>query len=56
MEKLTPHNISERESDWRGIKDGWYAVNAAGKLGRRLFANREDCLADINRQQSAIDA
>ena len=56
MTILTPFLINEVESDRRGIKDGWYAINGVGKLGCGPFGNREDCLSSINRQSASIDA
>ena len=53
MESITPHLINEAASDRRWIKEGWYAANTSGN---GPFLNREDCLADINRQQAIIDA
>jgi hypothetical protein len=50
MQNLTPRHINELESDRRGVKDGWYSINGAGKLGCGPFENREDCLSAINRQ------
>jgi hypothetical protein len=55
MKNIAPQHINDVESDRRGVKDGWYAVNAAGKLGNGPFSNREDCLADIKRPQATID-
>jgi hypothetical protein len=56
MENITPHHINEAASDRRWIKEGWYAANTSGRLGNGPFLNREDCLADIIRQQAIIDA
>jgi len=56
MENIAPHHVSEAESDRRGIKDGWYGTSPTGKLGNGPFSNRDDCLADINRQEAMIDA
>jgi hypothetical protein len=56
MESITPHLINEAASDRQWIKEGWYAANTSGRLGNGPFLNREDCLADINRQQAIIDA
>jgi hypothetical protein len=56
MEDIAPHHINEAASDRRWIKEGWYAANTRGRLGNGPFLNREDCLADINRQQAMIDA
>jgi hypothetical protein len=52
---INPRHINEVESDRRGVKDGWYSVDATGKLGRGPFSNREDCATHIKRQQAAID-
>jgi hypothetical protein len=48
MHNLAPHYINERQSDLRGVKDGWYAMNGAGKLSFGPFANRENCLSRIS--------
>ena len=56
MKNLTPRHINEVESDRRGVKDGWYAVNGAGKLGGGPFDNREDCLLAIDQRLAVIDA
>jgi hypothetical protein len=56
MKNIAPRHINEVESDRRGVKDGWYLVNASGKLGNGPFLKREDCLADIKRLQATIDA
>jgi len=55
MEKLTAHYIGEGESDWRGIKDGWYAMGEAGKLGRCVFSNRFECVEHIEHLTIMID-
>ena len=52
---ITPHHINETESDRRSVKDGWYQIDATGRLGKGPFSNREDCAAHIKRQQAAID-
>ena len=56
MQNLTLRYINEVESDRRGVKDGWYAVNGVGKLGCGPFENREECLAGIMQQLAAINA
>ena len=38
-----PHQVNERESDMRAIKDGWYAMNENGKLSFGPYSSREDC-------------
>ena len=54
MNKNVRH-INEVESDRRGVKEGWYSIDAAGKLGSGPFPNHDDCLAHSERQQTAID-
>jgi hypothetical protein len=47
---MTPHTaqyVNERQSDLRGIKDGWYAMSADGALAFGPFSNREACLSRI---------
>src|SRR5688572_15236793 len=34
------HDINEPESDRRGIKDGWYALNCVGKVVVRLESGK----------------
>ena len=43
-----PHYINERQSDIRGIKDGWYAMEKNGHLVSGPFSCREDCLTVVN--------
>jgi hypothetical protein len=47
MTHHTAEYMNERQSDLRGIKDGWYAVNADGTLAFGPFFNRETCLSRI---------
>jgi hypothetical protein len=56
MKNISPQHINDVESDRRCIKNGWYAASATGKLGKGPFSTREDCLADIERLQTTIDA
>jgi hypothetical protein len=42
-----PHYIGENESDMRGIKHGWYAVEDDGNLSSGPFPNFEECVAKI---------
>jgi hypothetical protein len=50
---INPRHINETESDRRSVKDGWYPIDATGKLGKGPFSNREDCLAHINEKPVA---
>ena len=43
----TAQYVNERQSDLRGIKDGWYAMSADGALAFGPFCNRESCLSRI---------
>jgi hypothetical protein len=44
MNAPTPHYINELQSDMRGIKEGWYAIEHDGNLAFGPFSSREDCL------------
>jgi hypothetical protein len=44
MKHSDPLYINEHQSDLRGIKDGWYAVEKDGTLVSGPFSSREDCL------------
>jgi hypothetical protein len=56
MQNPVPRHIQETESDRRAIKDGWYATNEHGQLCSGRFSNRDDCQAQINREQKDTDA
>ena len=42
-----PHYISEDQSDMRGIKPGWYAMEDNGDLSSGPFSSHEECLSRI---------
>jgi hypothetical protein len=42
-----PHYIGENESDMRGIKPGWYAVEDDGNVSSGPFPSVEACVARI---------
>jgi hypothetical protein len=44
MNHPAPHYINEHQSDMRGIKVGWYAMEKDGNLVSGPFARRDDCL------------
>ena len=44
-----PHYISENQSDMRGIKHGWYAIEDDGNLSSGPFPSFEECLTEISR-------
>jgi hypothetical protein len=47
MPLLTAQYVNERQSDLRGVKDGWYAIDGTGALAFGPFFNRETCLSRI---------
>jgi hypothetical protein len=56
MTNIAPQHINDVESNRRGVKEGWYAISATGKLlGNGPFSSREDCSADIKQLQATID-
>jgi hypothetical protein len=42
MNFSTSHYINELQSDMRGIKEGWYAIEHDGNLAFDPFSSRED--------------
>jgi hypothetical protein len=48
MTDSVPHYINERQSDLRGVKQGWYATDDRGHLLSGPFSNRENCLTRIS--------
>ena len=47
-----PHQVNERESEMRAIKEGWYAMDENGKLTLGPYFTREDCANKIGRSVS----
>jgi hypothetical protein len=43
-----PHYISENQSDIRGIKHGWYAIEDNGDLSSGPFLSFGACVTKIN--------
>jgi hypothetical protein len=43
-----PHYVNERQSDLRGVKEGWYAIDDRGHLLFGPFSVRQKCLSRIN--------
>jgi hypothetical protein len=48
VKSLSAQYMNELQSDLRGIKIGWYAINGSGGLSFGPFFNRETCLTRIN--------
>jgi hypothetical protein len=42
-----PHYISEDNSDMRGIKPGWYAIEDDDNLSSGPFSSLEECVKSI---------
>jgi len=45
---IVPFYVNENQSDMRGIKRGWYAMNDAGNLVSGPFSSREKCAERSN--------
>ena len=45
--RAIPYYISETKSDMRGIKTGWYAIEADGTLYSGPFSSFEECVNRI---------
>jgi hypothetical protein len=54
MINSSPHYINERQSDLRGVKEGWYAMDERGILLIGPFSDQEICLTRIG--QAAPDS
>jgi hypothetical protein len=52
----TPHYINEHQSDMRGIKEGWYAIEHDGNLAFGPFSSREVCLKATTQATGPINA
>jgi hypothetical protein len=48
MTDSNPRYINELQSDLRGVKEGWYAIDERGNLSSGPFNNRERCLTRIS--------
>ena len=44
MNYFIPYYVNEAQSDIRGIKCGWYAMDERGKLGSGPFSSPSECL------------
>jgi hypothetical protein len=53
MTESNPHYINECQSDFRAVKEGWYAMDEHGNLLFGPFSDRENCLTRINELVSA---
>lgn len=49
MDYFVPYYINAQQSDLRGIKRGWYAMDECGKLGSGLFLRPCECLRSVSR-------
>ena len=48
MADSNPHYINEHQSDLRGVKEGWYAIDERGNLLSGPFSKQERCLTRIS--------
>jgi hypothetical protein len=51
-----PYYISENQSDMRGIKHGWYAIEDDGNVSSGPFPSFEACGAKINQPANGTTA
>jgi hypothetical protein len=47
MSNPIPYRINEDQSDMRGVKEGWYAMDEEGKLTLGPFSSRAECLGQL---------
>jgi hypothetical protein len=50
------HYINETQSDMRGIKPGWYAIEDDGELSSGPFSSFEECVKRIAQPTNATMA
>jgi hypothetical protein len=48
-----PYYVNEQQSDIRGVKRGWYAMDERGKLGSGPFATPCECLGSGSQIRTA---
>jgi hypothetical protein len=51
-----PYYIGETKSDMRGIKPGWYGIEADGNLFSGPFSSPEECVKSITQPTNATMA
>ena len=51
-----PHYIGEDNSDMRGIKTGWYAIEDDGNLSFGPFSSRQECVKRITQPTKGTTA
>ena len=56
VNKPTPRHIAENQSDMRGIKPGWYAIEDDGNLSSGPFSSHEECVKRINQPTNETGA
>jgi hypothetical protein len=45
---IAPQYVGENNSDLRGIKPGWYAMNSNGNLVSGPFSSQQRCAEEIS--------
>lgn len=53
MNNPIPLYINEHQSDIRGVKDGWYAMDQHGNLSSGPFSSHDECLERITQPMVA---
>ena len=53
MNCFIPYYVNEQQSDIRGVKRGWYAMDEHGKLGSGPFSNPSECLGSSPQPRDA---
>ena len=51
-----PYYISENQSDIRGIKQGWYAIEDDGNLSSGPSPSFDECVTRMSRPQNGTTA
>ena len=49
-----PHFINDDNSEMRGIKSGWYAIDDDGNLSSGPFSSYEQCLIRISQPTKEV--
>jgi hypothetical protein len=48
-----PHFMNDDDSEMRGIKPGWYAIDGDGNLASGPFSSHEQCLIRVTQPTDA---
>jgi hypothetical protein len=53
MNYFVPFYVNDEQSDIRGVKRGWYAIDECGKLGAGPFSSPCECLGSVSQPRNA---